>query len=301
VCVSSEDYIDTAIAYAKLTDVIVLTYGDMLKVPGTKSSLEKERARGSSVHVLYSALDCLGVARENPQKKIVFLAVGFETTAPTVALTILAAERGKIKNLFFLSALKLIPPAMEALVCDRRLDIQGFLCPGHVSTIIGTKPYEFIPRKFKIGCCIAGFEPLDILQGLYFLLRQITENRPRVKNQYLRAVKTQGNPKARRIIAEVFKISDASWRGLGKIPHSGLEIKGGFSRFDAERALGIKCAKVALQRTMRCRCADVLKGIILPPACPLFLKACRPDNPFGPCMVSSEGACNAYYRYKRKT
>lgn len=298
VCVSTQDYIDRAILYAQLKDVIILSFGDMLRVPGTNSSLEKERARGADVRILYSALDSLEIAEKNPGRKIIFLAVGFETTAPTIALTILGAKKKNIKNLFFFSTLKLIPPAMAHLVSDKRLNIQGFLCPGHVSTIIGMKPYEFIPKKFKIGCCIAGFEPLDILEGLYFLLKQIKENKPSVKNQYRRAVKIQGNTKAKKIIEKVFKVEDACWRGLGRIPKSGLKIRDEFSQFDAEKMFSISDKQYAISdKQKKCRCADVLKGLILPQDCPLFFKVCRPDNPFGPCMVSSEGTCNAYYKY----
>jgi len=299
VCVSTQEYIDRAITYAQLKDVIIATYGDMLKVPGSKSSLEKERAKGAQLKVLYSAWDSLQLAQENPSKKVIFLAVGFETTAPTVALTILAAKEKNLKNLFFFSALKLIPPAMAYLVLDKRLALQGFLCPGHVSTIIGTRPYEFIPKRFKIGCCVTGFEPLDILQGLYFLLKQIKEKNPAVDNQYLRAVKPEGNPKAKRIIDQVFRIEDVSWRGLGIISKSGLKMRKEFSRFDIEKFLPLKRkSETARQRPGQCKCAEVLKGLILPQDCPLFSKSCRPDNPYGPCMVSGEGACNAYYRYQ---
>jgi len=299
VCVSTQEYIDKAIIYAKLKDAVILTFGDMLKVPGSHSSLEKERARGGDVRVLYSARDSLRVAKDNPGKKIIFLAVGFETTAPTIALTILAAGKENIKNLFFFSSLKLIPAAMKQLVADRRLDVKGFLCPGHVSAIIGVRPYEFIPRRFKIGCCIAGFEPLDILQGLYFLLRQVKDNRPAVENQYQRAVKTYGNPKAKRIIAKVFKVEDASWRGLGDIPNSGLKIRDEFRRFEVENRFPISHkSQVTSHKSGKCKCADVLKGLIQPTECSLFSRTCKPDNPIGPCMVSSEGACNAYYRYR---
>lgn len=299
VCVSMQEYIDKAIIYAKLKDAVILTFGDMLKVPGSHSSLEKERARGGDVRVLYSARDSLRVAKENGDKKIIFLAVGFETTAPTIALTILAARGENIKNLFFFSSLKLIPPALAHLVADGRLNVEGFLCPGHVSTIIGIRPYEFIPRRFKIGCCIAGFEPLDILQGLYFLLRQVKDNRPAVENQYHRAVKIQGNSQAKRIIAKVFRIEDASWRGLGNIPNSGLKIRDEFRRFDVENRFPISHKpQVTSHKSQKCKCADVLKGLVQPTECPLFSRACRPDNPIGPCMVSSEGSCNAYYRYR---
>jgi hydrogenase expression/formation protein HypD len=299
VCVSSQTYIDKAILYAKKKNTLILTFGDMLRVPGEHSTLEEERARGAQVRVVYSALDALSVARHNPEQKVIFLGVGFETTAPTIALSITSAKKENLKNLFFFCSLKLIPPAMDYLVQDRRLNLSGFLCPGHVSTIIGTKPYAFIPKRYKIGCCVAGFEPLDILEGIYFLLKQIVEHRPQVANQYVRLVKKEGNPRAKKIISKVFKVSDASWRGLGKIPKSGLMIKNEFYRFDAERMFPLKCQTSDARRPTKCRCGDVLKGLISPLDCPLFAKACSPENPVGPCMVSSEGACNAYYRYRK--
>ncbi len=299
VCVSDVSYIDKAIAYSALKDVILLTFADMLRVPGSNSSLEKQNSRGRDVRVVYSAWEALRIALDNPGKTIVFLSIGFETTAPTIALSLLEANRKKIKNLLFFSSLKLIPPAMEYLLKSKDINIQGFLCPGHVSTIIGTKNYEFIPKKFKIPCCVAGFEPLDIMQAIYILLKQILRNRPEVANQYVRLVKKEGNQKAKRVINKIFKVRDATWRGIGIIPKSGLKIKEEFSRFDAEKVLPIEPSKkVKDKRYKLCRCGEVLKGKIQPRECVLFLKACNPKNPFGPCMVSAEGACNAYYRYQ---
>ncbi|MDP2923532.1 MAG: hydrogenase formation protein HypD [Candidatus Omnitrophota bacterium] len=298
VCVSSQVYIDQAIELAKDKENIILTFGDMLRVPGEKSTLEKERAKGGQIQVVYSALDSLNVARLNPDKKVIFLAVGFETTAPTIALSIITAKKEKFKNLFFLSSLKLIPPAMDFLVRDKRLNLNGFLCPGHVSAIIGARPYEFIPRKYKIGCCVAGFEPLDILEGIYILVKQIVECKPKVENQYLRVVTKQGNLRAQKKIKQVFNIADAPWRGLGKIPQSGLNIRDEYSVFDAEKMFCIRHKAQGRRQEAKCKCGDVLKGLISPLACPLFSRVCQPDNPVGPCMVSSEGACNAYYKYK---
>jgi hydrogenase expression/formation protein HypD len=299
VCVSTQDYIDRAIQLSKQPDIVIVTFGDMLRVPGTYSSLEKQRAEGMDVRVVYSAWDGLEIARSNPRKSIIFLAVGFETTAPTIALTLQAARKEKMNNLFFFSTLKLIPPAMKALVSDGKFGIDGFLCPGHVSTIIGSQAYEFIPRRYKIPCCIAGFEPLDILEGLYFLLCQIIHNRPCVSNQYIRAVKKEGNPRAKAIINAVFKPSNATWRGLGKISNSGLRLRDEYSSFDTEKKFSFNIQHKTLNiKQSRCRCPDVLKGIIQPDACLLFRKVCTPSNPYGPCMVSSEGACNVYYQYK---
>jgi hydrogenase expression/formation protein HypD len=298
VCVCHQEYIDQAIALAKLKDIIILTFGDMLRVPGTRTTLEKEKSEASDVRVVYSAWDSLKIAQKNPQKKVIFLAVGFETTAPTIALTLKVAKKKKIANLFFLSGLKLIPPAMQALLRDPRIKIDGFLCPGHVSTIIGIKPYAFIPKRYKIGCCVTGFEPLDILEGIYLLLQQIINKKPGVANQYVRVVTKEGNLEAKRVMSSVFQAYDADWRGLGLIPKSGLKIKKEFARFDAEKVFPINLVTRHPLPATRCRCADILKGIISPLECPLFSKTCSPDNPLGPCMVSREGACNAYYRYK---
>jgi hydrogenase expression/formation protein HypD len=299
VCVSPQEFIDNAIKLAKDKQNIILTFGDMLRIPGSRSTLEKQRAEHGNVRVVYSGFESIAVARSNPDKKVIFLAVGFETTAPTIALSILAAQKQNIRNLFFYSSLKLIPPAMEYLLKDERLNLQGFLCPGHVSTIIGVKPYAFIPQKYRIGCCITGFEPLDILEGIYLIVRQIVNKKPELENQYLRVVTSSGNIKARNIMHKVFKIKDSAWRGLGIIPKSGLKINNEFSGFDAEKNFSISHRPQATgQKSQECRCADILKGLISPLGCPLFSRVCRPDNPIGPCMVSSEGACNAYYRYK---
>jgi hydrogenase expression/formation protein HypD len=298
VCVSSQGYIDSAIKLAGHKDVIILTFGDMLRIPGTHSTLEKQRARFGNVRVVYSALDSLNVARLNPDKQVVFLAVGFETTAPTIALSIISAGKQNLRNLFFFSSLKLIPPAMDYLVRDKRLNLSGFLCPGHVSAIIGTMPYEFIPKRYAIPCCITGFEPLDILEGIYLIVQQIVKKKPGVANQYVRVVTKKGNLKAQKIIKRVFKISDAYWRGLGRIPRSGLKINDEFSRFDIEKVFSVTDKEPRISDKHKiCRCADILKGLISPLDCPLFLRVCSPDNPVGPCMVSTEGACNAYYRY----
>lgn len=299
VCVSHQGYVDTAVELAKDKNIIISTFGDMLRIPGTKSNLEAERAKSGNVRVVYSPLDTLRLASLNPDKKIVFLAVGFETTAPTIALSIISAKKAKLENLFFLCSLKLIPPAMEFLAKDARLNLDGFLCPGHVSAVIGAKVYEPIANKYGIGCCVAGFEPLDILEGIYFLLRQIVDNNAEVENQYSRVVKRDGNRKAQRIMNEVFEVSNADWRGLGIIPQSGLKIRNEFSRFDIEEAVPIGCKPQASgYRQSKCRCGDILKGLIRPNECGLFKRVCTPSKPIGPCMVSSEGACNAYYKYR---
>ena len=304
VCVSPQEYIDSAIELAKKKDVIIATFGDMLRIPGRSSSLEKEKARSANVRVVYSPLDAITLAAANLDKRVIFLAVGFETTAPTIALSILAAQNEKLKNLYFFSALKLIPPAMRHLLLDKRLKIDAFLCPGHVSAIIGTKDYEFIPQKYKKACCIAGFEPVDILEGIYMILEQIIANKPYVANQYTRIVTPAGNLKAGKIINRVFKVRNSAWRGFGVIAESGLGLKKEFSDFDAERLgnastfLAISKGKVEASPLTQCRCADILKGLFQPADCILFNKSCRPDNPIGPCMVTNEGACNTYYKFR---
>ncbi|MBU1125298.1 MAG: hydrogenase formation protein HypD [Candidatus Omnitrophica bacterium] len=298
VCVSTQRYIDQAITLAKHKEVILLTFGDMLRVPGTHSNLEKERAQGARVQILYSALESLAIAHAHPDKKIIFLAVGFETTAPTIALTMIRTREQRVKNLFFLTSLKTMPPALQYLVSDARLNVDGLLLPGHVSSIIGMNPYAFIPKEHKIPCCIAGFEPLDILEGILSILQQIRRSKPCVANQYVRVVRRQGNPRAQKIIARVFRRCDAEWRGLGNIPKSGLRITQDFFDFDAEKVFPVIEKGKKLARHTQCRCGDVLKGLVLPKECRLFAKACTPDHPIGPCMVSYEGACNAYFKYR---
>lgn len=298
VCVSPQEYIDSAIALAAREKVIIATFGDMLRIPGSSSTLEKQRAKGGEIKVVYSPLDSLRIARENPMHRVVFLAVGFETTIPTVGLTILKAGKERINNLSFFCALKLIPPALDYLLRDKRLNLSGLLCPGHVTSIIGTAAYEFVTKKYNIPCCVAGFEPVDILEGIYIILKQIRSANPRVSNEYTRIVKKQGNPKAKRVISRVFKDADSCWRGLGNIPHSGLVIRKEFSQFDARNVFGIMPTAHRRRATAKCRCGDVLKGLIRPSACPSFARACTPDNPAGPCMVSQEGACSIYYKYR---
>ncbi|MBI2556163.1 MAG: hydrogenase formation protein HypD [Planctomycetes bacterium] len=241
VCVTSVNYIDTAIAISQNTsassnsghDVLLTTFGDMMRVPGSSSSLEKERAKGASVAVVYSTLDALQLAEKHPNKKVVFLAIGFETTAPTIAASVIEAERRGLKNYFVLTAHKIMPPVMKALLTDKELNLDGFLCPAHVSTIIGSRPYEFIARDFHIPCVIAGFEPLDILQGIYMLLEQIVKKEAIVQIEYSRVAKREGNPTALALLDKVFEPCDVEWRGLGFIPQSGLKLRSRYERFDA--------------------------------------------------------------------
>lgn len=296
VCVSSQEYIDKAIEYSKLKDVIITTFGDMIRVPGTTSSLEKERAKGANIKIVYSSLDALDIAKKNPNKKIIFLAVGFETTSPTTALTILKAKKLKLDNFFVFSSHKVIPPAMEIIAKDKKLNIQGFICPGHVSTIIGATPYNKVAKKFNLPCVITGFEPVDILEGLVMLLEQLKNKQSQVTIQYTRVVKKEGNVEAQKIVNEVFEVCDSKWRGLGVIKKSGLKIRRRFSDFDVENQVPLKIRLPKKQKKNRCLCAEVLKGKIRPTQCPSFRKACKPETPLGPCMVSAEGACGIYYR-----
>jgi len=295
VCVTPTSFIDKAIAYAGLKDTIIVTFGDMVKVPGSVSSLQEVRAEIGNVKVVYSVLDALKLASKNSGKRIVFLGVGFETTAPTIAAAILEAKGKGLDNFFVLSGHKVMPPALKALVKDRGLKIDGFILPAHVSTIIGARPYAFLSERYGISNVIAGFEPLDIMQGIYMLIKQINEREPKVDIQYSRAVKTEGNKAAQDVLRRTFDSVDAEWRGLGVIKASGLKIKSKFSRVDAEKNFKVNLPKVRDAADRGCICADVLKGLSEPKDCRLFAKGCTPEHPIGPCMVSSEGTCSAWY------
>lgn len=302
VCVTPKYYIDKAIALTKLKDVNIVSFGDMLKVPGSDSSLIKERSNGR-VRIVYSPLDAVEIAEKNPDKKIIFLGIGFETTAPTVAASIKYAKKKRLKNFFVYSGHKIMPPAMKLLTEDKHINIKGFLCPAHVSAIIGTRPYTEISRKYGISCVIAGFEPLDILQSILMLVRQIRSKKAKVENQYQRVVKRPGNIIALRLMDEVFSIKDSEWRGIGNIKNSGLAINKRYSDFDAEKNIELRKAvggrHACPLRDKGCICGSVLKGIKTPLDCALFAKKCSPENPYGACMVSSEGTCAAYYRYRK--
>ena len=295
VCVTPTAEIDRAIAIAARSEVTLATFGDMLRVPGSRSSLEAARAAGCDVRVVYSTRDALHMAAANPGRAVVFFGVGFETTTPTVAAALLEARQHGYDNFFVLPAHKLIPPAMRALLAAGEVRIDGFLCPGHVSAIIGAAPYAFIPAEHGIPCVIAGFEPLDILQGIAMLLAQRAAPRPGVAIQYRRGVPAQGNPIARRCVAAVFSVCDAAWRGLGTIPDSGLRLRPDFAMHDASRAFPATLPEA--QEPPGCLCGAVLRGVRTPDQCGLFAHTCRPEQPIGPCMVSSEGTCAAWYEY----
>jgi len=293
VCVTPTTYLDRAIEAGERPEVILTTFGDLYRVPGGNGTLEDAAARGTDVRVVYSALDALQVARENPDREVVFLAVGFETTAPGTAATLLAATEEGLGNFRVLSGHKTMPEALRALVTAPEVAVDGFLLPGHVSTITGPEPYEFLPRQFGVACSVTGFEPTDILLGILALTEQSVEGRPSVENQYRRAVRSDGNPRARKLVDRVFERADSQWRGLGLIPSSGLAVRDEW----AAHSLEPPDPSVPSQEFGACRCAEVLRGMIHPPQCPLFGKRCVPDAPVGPCMVSSEGACAAYYKY----
>lgn len=291
VCVTGDEYIDAATAYAKMDGVIIATFGDMLKVPGSAGNLAETSAAGADVRVIYSPLDCIKIAQENPTRRVIFLAVGFETTAPTAAATVLAAKAQGVRNLLFLSAQKLVPPALKMLLADSAVKVDGFLLPGHVAVVTGSDAFKFL----EVPAVVAGFEPEEILLALVKLLRQVDEGRAAVENEYKSVVKPEGNLSAKKILAQVYEKVDAEWRGLGVIKNSGLRMREEFAAFDAEKVLPVQIKKAA--RKTACRCGEVLRGIISPTECPLFGKACQPLHAVGPCMISVEGVCAAWYKY----
>lgn len=296
VCVSSRQFIDQSIAYARLDDVIITTYGDLIRVPGSTSTLDQEKARGADIRIVYSVLDAIKIAKLNPDKKVIFLGIGFETTAPASAVAILNAERDHINNFFLFSSHKVMPPAMAALI-DEGVKIDGYIAPGHVSTITGSGIYEAIASRYKLACVISGFEPVDLMQSIYMLVRQMENNDPKVEIQYKRAVKAEGNEKAQKMLSDVFELRDDWWRGLGVLEKSGLKPNEKYARFDAEKNFTVVVEET--REDKGCICGEILKGLITPKDCELFGKACTPNEPVGACMVSHEGACHAYYRYNR--
>ena len=295
VCVTSQGEIDAFIELAKLDDVIITTFGDLIRVPGSVSSLQIQKSLGRDVRMVYSTFDALDIARKNPAKQVVFLGVGFETTAPTIAASIIKAREDGISNYSVQCANKIVPPALNALVRQNITGIDGFILPGHVSVIIGQKAYRPFFENYRIPCAIAGFEPVDILQAIRILVDQIETGTPQLVNCYQRAVTHDGNKKARDMISDCFDVVDADWRGIGSIPQSGLSIKSRYRDFDARCRFNLRIPKTEEPRG--CACGEVLIGNKNPPQCRLYKKTCTPMNPVGPCMVSSEGTCAAYYRY----
>ena len=297
VCVTSQGYIDAACDAARIPDVTICTYGDMVRVPGRNGSLAEHRAGGASVVVVYSARDALHYAVQHPDRQVIFLAVGFETTAPATAAVLLEAAKREIGNFFVFPSHKLIIPAMRAILADEGAPIDGFLCPGHVSVIISAKAYEPIAAGFAKPCVIAGFEAVGMLRGVLALLRQVNRGEAAVENVYGVAVTEEGNPLAWRFVEQVFESAPADWRAMGTIPASGLALRAEYEPFDAERHFGIAVGPD--YAPAGCRCGDVIQGKAAPRDCPLFGKTCTPSTPIGPCMVSSEGSCAASYKYER--
>ncbi len=295
VCVTATVDIDKAIALSQIKGVIVTTFGDMLKVPGSRSSLQKARADGADVRMVYSTLDALQIARENPTKSVAFLGIGFETTAPTVAASIIEAQEQEIKNYFVLSQNKLSPPAIKAILQSGEVKLDGLICPGHVSAITGSRAWDFIARDHKIPCVVAGFEPVDILQCIDMLVNQVEAKQSKVEIAYRRGVIPQGNQIALNMMSQVYEPADARWRGFGVIPGSGLKIRKAYRNHDAEARFEIKTKPAAEPKG--CLCGEVLRGVNTPLDCKLFGKVCNPETPVGPCMVSSEGTCSAYFLY----
>ena len=295
VCVTATADLDKAIDLAHLPDVIITTFGDMIRVPGSYSSLQQAKAEGADVRIVYSTMDAVEIAQANPEKSVIFIGIGFETTAPTIAASILTAQQEKIENFYVLSLNKLTPPVMKALLDSGEVKIDGIVCPGHVSVIIGSHPYEFIPKNYGVACVISGFEPLDILLCVDKLVEQIENGEPKVEIAYPRGVKPEGNTKAWQLMEDVFEISEANWRGVGIVPQSGLKFRGKYEQFDADKAFSV--SPKPPREPKGCRCGDIIRGAATPLECKLFRKVCTPESPVGPCMVSSEGACAAYYQY----
>lgn len=296
VCVTPNRYLDRAIEIARQYDVILATFGDMMRVPGSTGSLQKEKAAGRRVEVVYSPLDAVALARQNPDRQIVFLSVGFETTIPTEAVAVKMASQENLKNFSLLTGNKLTPPAVRALLESGDVNIDGFILPGHVSVITGIQGWRFVAESFGKPCVIAGFETQNLLVGTLALLHLIQEKTPKIVNEYSLVVSDSGNPRARKIMEEVFQPTDAIWRGIGSIPDSGMRLRDSFAAFDAR----IRFPVIPPQEVepKGCRCGDVLRGVILPTDCSLFGRSCTPENPVGACMVSSEGSCAAYYKYQ---
>ena len=295
VCVTAQGEIDAFIDLARVEEMIVTTYGDLMRVPGSASSLQKERADGRDVRIVYSTFDALKIAQENPDRKVVFLGVGFETTAPTIAASVVSARQMGLKNYTVYCAHKTVPVALAALLENPAVKVNGFILPGHVSVIIGLNAYRPLFEQYRIPCAVAGFEPTDILQAVAHLVKQIETGTPQLFNAYTRAVSDQGNRKAQTLLEEVFEPVDAVWRGLGTISGSGLGLRDQWDDYNAQLMFNINPSNV--EEPKGCMCGEVLTGIKIPPECALYKKVCTPADPVGPCMVSSEGTCAAYYRF----
>jgi hydrogenase expression/formation protein HypD len=298
VCVIPLGRVDDAMAIAQTPGVIFTTFGDAMRVPGSKTSLLGAKAAGADVRMVYSPLDALKIAKKNPDKTVVFFALGFETTSPSTAMTVLQAAKDHVTNFSVFCNHIMIVPALKALLDSPDLKLDGFVGPGHVSTVIGTRPYEFVPREYKKPVVVAGFEPLDVLQSVYMLVKQISEGRAEIENQYARVVPRDGNRKALESLFEVFEPREYfEWRGLGSIAHSGMKLNSKYAEFDAELKFSVPGLRIADPKA--CQCGEILKGVKKPWECKVFGTACTPETPIGSCMVSSEGACAAYYNFGR--
>jgi len=295
VCVTPVGYVDHAVALSRRPNTIVATFGDMVRVPGSSSSLLKEQALGATIKIVYSPLDAVKLAEKHPESDIVFLGVGFETTVPTVAGAVLTAAQNQLDNFYVLCSHKTMPGPMAALAGDPELQVDGYLCPAHVSAIIGANAYQPLVDAYKVPCVVTGFEPLDVLQGVLMLAKQVVAGEAQVETQYRRVVKPEGNLKAREILYRVFEPCDSRWRGIGDIPDSGLQLRSEFCRFDAALQLPVDVEDTIERKG--CLCGEILKGKIRPTDCPLFCTVCTPEDPVGACMVSSEGTCAAEYKY----
>jgi hydrogenase expression/formation protein HypD len=287
--------VDAAITIAKKPGVIMTTFGDMMRVPGGKESLLEARSEGADVRVLYSPLDALTLAQKEPEREIVFFGTGFETTSPLIAASIAQTEQAGIGNISVYAAFKLVPPALKALLDSTDVQVDGFILPGHVSTIIGKRPYEFVAAKYKKPSVITGFEAKEIIEGILMLVKQIAQNRSAVEIQYRNVVREEGNPRAVALLDRYFEPADAYWRGIGIIPGSGLKLREQYAAFDANRKFNPPLSDGAEPEL--CSCGDILRGVKIPTECALFGTGCTPDSPVGPCMVSTEGSCAAYFKY----
>jgi len=297
VCVTPASLLDRAIDLAQREDVILVSYGDMLRVPGTKKDLLTAKAHGADVRMVYSPLDALRIARLHPDRKVVFLAVGFETTAPANAMAVYQAHRERLDNFFLLSSHVLVPPAIRALAASANNRVQAFIAPGHVCTVVGCAAYEDLVNEFQLPIVVGGFEPVDLLQAIFTLVSMLEEGRAEFANDYKRSVSYQGNPEAQRILEEVFEVADQSWRGLGEIPQSGLRLRESFAAWDADKVFDLQ--RSPPETTSVCISGEILKGLKKPTDCSAFGARCTPESPLGAPMVSSEGACSAYYQYRR--
>ncbi|PKM78242.1 MAG: hydrogenase formation protein HypD [Firmicutes bacterium HGW-Firmicutes-15] len=295
VCVTAQGDIDGVIELVREPGITLLTFGDMMRVPGTESSLQEERSKGADIRVVYSPLDALTAAKSMPDREVVFLGIGFETTAPAVAITVEEAMENGIHNFSLFSLHKLVPPALEIIFSDPNINVDGLICPGHVAAVTGVEPYRLLAEKYGKPCVITGFEAMDILEGVVMLLRQLHQDKATVEIQYRRVVKKEGNLVAQATLKRVFQATEARWRGLSSIPGTGLKLRPAYEEMDARKKFGVR--EIEDVPIKGCACGEVLTGKITPHDCALFGKGCTPLRPIGPCMVSQEGACAAYYRY----